>query len=95
MEMIPAIVMGGAGLLFILWLIGGQRPAAHPPDQARRVGTLTGLLGGSIEDAAKAQYALRSLEEKTGQPPSPQDLGTAVGMQSGATGQGESSSEPK
>jgi hypothetical protein len=91
MNTVIAIVIGGAALLIFLWLMGGRRSTPNPSgpksaDQASQVDTLTGLLGGSVEDAAKAQYALKALEEKTGQPPTLQDIGMAVGMVQGAKG---------
>ena len=47
---------------------------------ASQVGVLTGLLGGSIADAAQAQYALRRVQESTGQTPDSYQVGVAVGM---------------
>lgn len=44
------------------------------------IGLLTGLLGGDIQDAAKAQFALRSLQESTGREPNLYETGLAVSM---------------
>lgn len=44
------------------------------------IGMLIGMSGGSIADAATAQFALRRYEEETGRKPAAQDLGSVVGM---------------
>ena len=50
--------------LFFLWVVfwpsrGSDRAVKGTKDeQSRRAATLTGLLGGSVEDAAKAKFML-------------------------------------
>lgn len=44
------------------------------------IGTLIGLTGGSIEDAAIARFALRRFEEEHGRKPTAQEMGIVAGM---------------
>jgi hypothetical protein len=55
-------------------------PPAEDPHLAAQVGVVTGVMGGSIEDAAKTKYALSRLDH----PPTAYDTGVAAGIQSSA-----------
>jgi hypothetical protein len=56
-------------------------PTPPPPEDltlARKVGVVTGVMGGSVEDAAITKYALSRLEK----PPTAYDIGVAAGIES-------------
>jgi hypothetical protein len=53
-------------------------PPADDPDLTRKVGVVTGVMGGTVEDAAVTKYALSRLEK----PPTAYDIGVAAGIQS-------------
>lgn len=85
--------LGGLLALLALVLVWKKRRAGRsaPPtavlpkpasaaDDAYRVGFGVGMLGGSIEDAAIVQNAIRAVEQKTGQKANGQTVGTALGM---------------
>lgn len=56
-----------------------QLTEAEDKELSRRLGIMTGTMGGTIEDAAAAKYALlRSM--KPGQRPSDEDIARAVSM---------------
>lgn len=58
---------------------GSSAPLSPEQDAelARKVGIVTGVMGGSIEDAAVTKYALSRLEK----PPTPMDIGVAAGAE--------------
>ena len=83
----------GALVLFI-WMLMPSRPKttrsgtgairrqSSNADHSLQVGVGTGILGGDIEDAAVARYAL-SRTPKDPNSTDERDLGTALGMQNG------------
>jgi hypothetical protein len=52
-------------------------PPAQDPHLARQVGVVTGVMGGSVEDAAVTKYALSRLEK----PATAYDIGVAAGIE--------------
>jgi hypothetical protein len=72
------VFLVGLGLLF-----GGRRSPRNDRDgdAARKIGLITGLRGGKIEDAAAAAFAIRRLEEQTGKPASDYEIAVAASMQ--------------
>ncbi|MEM7516622.1 MAG: hypothetical protein AAF368_06840 [Planctomycetota bacterium] len=76
----------GALALFVWLLIPSRRPSGEPPvdspgeDAGASIGVGTGLMGGDIEDAAVARYAL-SRTPKDPDSSGARDLGSAIGMQ--------------
>jgi hypothetical protein len=46
----------------------------------RQIGYVVGLLGGSIEDAAVARYAIQRLEEQLGRRATLHEMGVAIGV---------------
>jgi hypothetical protein len=91
MDVVMAIVAVAAGLLVVAWLMGGSRlarnkgaaPQVDDPDapfDPAELGAMVGLLGGSTEDAAKAQYAVSRLHAQLGRTPTRQEAATAISM---------------
>ena len=86
--MMQVVIGVGAGVFFIwLLIMPSSAKRSQPGEQdadaehSRRVGAGTGLMGGDIEDAATARYAL-SRTAKDPDSSKERDLGTALGMQS-------------
>ena len=78
---------------FIVWLVWPTKTtAASDPGQAldaenaRDLGFLTGLLGGSVADAAIARFALKRFEETHGRKATMNDAGTVAGLMKGHRG---------
>ncbi len=76
-----------------LWLCAGCRSEGVTPSTSspqgpidaadpKLIGLLIGMSGGTISDAAQAQFALRHFEASTGRKATAQDLGFIVGMMS-------------
>lgn len=71
-------------IALVTWGLIPRRKHTHPnpapskddPDLARKVGVVTGVMGGGIEDAAVTKYALSRLDK----PPTAYDLGVAAGI---------------
>jgi hypothetical protein len=60
-----------------------QSAPARPPELGSfETGAVTGLLGGSVEDAAIADFALRRAEAARGEKRTAADVGFAAGLQS-------------
>src|SRR5262245_42343284 len=57
-------------------------PGSAPKPGALETGVLTGLLGGSVKDAAIADYALRRAEEVSGKQRTAADVSFAAGLES-------------
>jgi hypothetical protein len=76
-------------IAFVIWLIIPSKNAApRDPKEIERdrlVGLLTGMVGGDIQDAAIARYALQRFEAEQGRPATEQDLGVVVGMMQGSS----------
>lgn len=93
--MIPAIILATVALALFIWLLlpesksrssatGTEQRSAQVRseggDHSLKVGVGTGVMGGDIEDAAVARYAL-SRTPKDPKSSDERDLGTALGMQ--------------
>lgn len=78
--MTTAILLVAFGLIVLFLARSKPLPKATPEgEQARRLGTMAGLMGGTIEDAMIARHAL----DRAGKPPGESDLrdeATATGM---------------
>ena len=88
MTAIIRIVFAVAALAVFFWLLIGKTPSPGEdvvidPNDSRQMGTLMGLMGGRITDAAVAQYALRRFEEVHGRKATMRDAAVVVGMMRG------------
>jgi hypothetical protein len=82
------IVAIAALALFVWMLLGGKRDANDPdavldPDNPQQVSLLIGMTGGSIADAATAQFALRRFEEEHGRKATVKEMPIVAGMMRG------------
>ncbi len=78
------------GLLLLSWLglclwswLSPAPPEKSCPEQAerdRQIGLMIGSLGGSIEQAAQARYAISRLEENLGRRATLHEIATAIGV---------------
>ena len=81
-----AIIIGVAAIgILVALLRGGSSKALSgdaviDPTDARQIGTLIGLMGGSVADAAIAQSALRRFEEIHGRKATVREMGLVAGM---------------
>jgi hypothetical protein len=83
-----AIVVGVGALAVFLWLVSGAKISTTgemliDPNDARQMGTLIGLMGGTVADAAVAQFALRRFEEIHGRKATVKEMGIVVGIMKG------------
>lgn len=79
------IIIAIAAVAFFLWMLLTSKNESHSdavidPNDARQIGTLIGLMGGSIADAAVAQAALRRFEQEHGRKATMKDAGTVAGL---------------
>jgi hypothetical protein len=92
-------VLGGIfGIVIFLvgiWLVfvpsRSNKPksiAQQDAETVRKIGFITGLRGGSVQDAAAATFAVRRLEEQTGKPATDLEIAVASSML-GPTKQGD------
>jgi hypothetical protein len=83
LEIIGAIlVLGWLG--FSVWSWFQPTPKlSESQEHDRQIGYVVGLLGGSIEDAAEARYAIQRLEEQLGRRASLHEMGVAIGVSVG------------
>ncbi|MEZ5975410.1 MAG: hypothetical protein R3F17_11505 [Planctomycetota bacterium] len=81
MEILFALVAIGLALAVVIWLGSGSGSSSNSTpghigrkdeqgrtileDDMREIGNLTGMLGGSIEDAFVARYALRHAKKSS------------------------------
>jgi hypothetical protein len=82
---VVAILIAVAAVVAFVWIFGGSIAGASgdaPIDatDARTIGTLVGLCGGSVADAAVAQAALRRFEEIHGRKATVREMGIVVGL---------------
>lgn len=85
------ILLAAAVLVAFLWLMMPDRSTSSAyaenlpaddqrrADQARQIGIVTGLMGGSVEDAAIARYAIQ--RAKGSAPADARDIATGTSMQ--------------
>ena len=73
-----------AALAFFIWMLASSRRDRGSdfinPDDPRQIGTLVGLTGGSIPDAATLRFALDRLQMQHGRRATTRDIGTVMGM---------------
>ena len=79
MEILGIIILVG-WLGIMLWSWFTPTPP-RTPDQERdyQVGVMIGALGGGIEEAAHARYAIGRLEEQLGRKATLHEIGIAIG----------------
>ena len=89
------LILGGIAVLAIfVWLMipapgnkgeGGSSgdDRVIDPDDSMQIGTLIGMMGGSVEDAAVARYALQRFEEMHGRKATVRDMGIVAGLMGG------------
>jgi hypothetical protein len=74
-----AIFAVGIWLLFVPSRSAKPKSRSQPDAQtARKISFMTGLRGGSVEDAATAAFALSRVEQDSGKPSSDLEIATAV-----------------
>ena len=73
-----------AALAFFIWMLASSRRDSGSefinPDDARQIGTLVGLTGGSIPDAATLRFALDRFQKQHGRRATTRDIGIVLGM---------------
>jgi hypothetical protein len=76
-----------AALAFFLWMLATSRRDSGSelinPDDARQIGTLVGLTGGSIPDAATLRFALDRFQKQHGRRATTRDIGIVLGLING------------
>lgn len=81
MQHVIGVTVCLAVFVFVLWLFGGSKQdEILDPSNDRQIGILTGLLGGSIADAAVVRYALQRFEETHGRKATTRDAATVAAM---------------
>ncbi len=96
MHPILQAIIGLAVLVFVVWMLtsGGSSKSGPKvagdsqlidPNNMSHVGTLAGLMGGTIPDAAVMRFALKRFEETHGRPATIRDVGIVVGMITGGS----------
>lgn len=88
--MIFEIIIGVAAVAFFLWMLispSGDNDKEIDPNDPRVIGNLTGLMGGSVVDAAVLRFALQRFEAQYGRKATARDLGIVAGMINGQDGQ--------
>jgi hypothetical protein len=79
-EIIAAVLLLG-WLGFSVWSWFQPTPKlSESQEHDRQIGYVVGLLGGSIEDAVTARYAIQRLEEDLGRRATMQEMGVAIGV---------------
>ncbi len=73
-----------AALAFFIWMLASSRRDRGSdfinPDDARQIGTLVGLSGGSIPDAATLRFALERFQKQHGRRATTRDIGVVLGL---------------
>ena len=82
-NLLQAIVPLSA-LAFFIWMLATSRRDNGSefinPDDARQIGTLVGLAGGSIPDAATLRFALDRFQKQYGRRATTRDIGIVLGL---------------
>jgi hypothetical protein len=86
--LLQAIVVVACLMLFVWMMLTGPKldagrgkeDSAMERDRSKLIGVLTGMTGGSIEDAAVARYALQRFEDHYGRKATDEDLAILIGM---------------
>jgi nitrate reductase gamma subunit len=78
------IGIGAVGLLIWIFFVKSNKPMtvqeSLEAEEARLIGMVTGMIGGSVADAAVARYALQRFEAQHKRKATPQDLAIVVSM---------------
>ena len=73
-----------AALALFIWMLASSRTGSASefidPDDSRQIGTLVGLTGGSIPDAATMRFALDRFQKQHGRRATTRDIGTVLGL---------------
>jgi hypothetical protein len=73
-----------SALAFFIWMLATSRRHSGSefinPDDSRQIGTLVGLTGGSIPDAATLRFALDRFQKQYGRRATTRDIGVVLGM---------------
>jgi hypothetical protein len=82
------VIIAVAAVVIFVWLLLGRKgrfgqDAVIDPNDPRQIGTLIGLTGGSVADAAVAQFALRRFEKERGRKATVRDMAIVAGMMRG------------
>ena len=85
MHDIVRILVAVGALAIFAWLLRGSRSASNEgavidPNDPVQLGTLVGMTGGSIADAAVARYALERFEKEHGRKATVRDMAIVAGM---------------
>ncbi len=87
MASIVQLIIGAMVVIAFLWLLAGGRSSTLmkdgefiDPNNSQQLGTLIGLAGGDISDAAVARIALQRFQEIHGRRATTRDIGTVVGL---------------
>ena len=88
MHEVFGILVAIAALAVFAWLLIGSRSVASgsdgnapiDPNDPRQLGTLIGMTGGSIADAAVARCALERFEREHGRKATVRDMAIVAGM---------------
>lgn len=85
MKTIFQILLAVGAVLIFIWMLLGQRKSSDEnqeidPTDPRTIGTLTGLMGGTIADAVVIQFALDRFEKEHGHKPTVREMGIVAGM---------------
>ena len=85
MGQVIGIVIGIAAVAAFVWLLIGSKKSSESqllidPNDPRQIGTLIGMMGGSVADGALAQFALRRFEQEHGRKATVKDMGIVAGM---------------
>lgn len=87
MASIVQLIIGAMVVIAFLWLLAGGRSVTSmkdgefiDPNNSQQLGTLIGLAGGDISDAAVARFALQRFQEIHGRRATTRDIGTVVGL---------------
>ncbi|HEY7090298.1 MAG TPA: hypothetical protein VH518_19530 [Tepidisphaeraceae bacterium] len=85
MEQALPFVIAVVAIAFFAWMMFGRGKSSNPdavidPNDARQIGELIGMTGGSIKDAAVAQFALQRFEQQHGRKATVRDMATVAGI---------------
>jgi hypothetical protein len=79
------LVVGWLGVCVWSWLKPALPDAQDDdPERDRQIAVIVGLLGGTIETAAHARYAISRLEEDLGRKATLHEIATAMGVTLGS-----------
>jgi nitrate reductase gamma subunit len=80
----PLIGLGSIGLFIWIFFVKSNKPMTAQEsleaEQAQVIGLITGMMGGSISDAATARYALQRFETQHKRKATSRDIAIVMGM---------------